>query len=241
MLSPKRIFVVILGVMCVSLLSSCLPGTHFGTADLSTGPDQTLPTEVLPWLEQGPQSNFSDMLEDTGLELQGLTRRQRLYRITDYFWDNFSYDTWQRDHIFRRTSAQIYAERKLGDCSDYALLNATLFRAAGIPSRLVLTANIKWLKMLDDHPLAMTTGHVFIEVFLEDEWHLADIPYRKLFSGYDPENSNYPRGEVFSIRGLDYWSLDIRSADDLINLYSRLIVHLDPDDYQKPRYIARPL
>jgi hypothetical protein len=241
MSSSIRICKAIFGVALVFLLSSCLSTTKFEYTDLSAGPDQDLPTEVLPWLEQGPQTNYTDMIEVTGLRLQGLTRRERLYRITDYFYENFHYDTWQRDQIFKRTSAQIFAERQLGDCSDYALISAALLRAAGIPSRLVLTANKRWLRTSANNPLAITTGHVFIEVFLEDDWHLVDVPYRKLFSGYDPRNINYPRGELFCIRGLDYWSLGIRSATDLNTLYAKLTVNLDPNEYEKPRYLARHL
>lgn len=65
-------------------------------------------------------------------------------------------------------------------------MEIALFRALSIPSRMVVTCNVDWIELFKRDDLSLSEGHSFIEVFLEDRWHLVDSTYRVLFSGYDP-------------------------------------------------------
>jgi len=217
------------------------PAKRLGTADFSRFRDRALPAETARWLMPGPQSQANDLILQASRKIDGRNRRERLYQAVEYVWTNFRYDNWLNDQMFQRTAARMFEDGILGGCSDFALVMVALFRAVGIPARLVLTANADWLKKYRANPLAIVNGHVFIEVFLEDHWHLADPTYRKLFIGYEIANPFYPRGELFCLRGVDYWSLGLESVEQLNRTYARITASSIPERYRDPNYAVHEL
>jgi len=214
---------------------------HSRTLDFSPFEDQPLPAEATRWLLPGPQTKVNDLILQASREIDGRNRRERLHQAVEYVWTHFRYDNWLNDQMFRRTAARMFEDGILGGCSDFALVMVALFRAAGIPARLVLTANTEWLRKYRANPLAIVNGHVFIEVFLEHRWHLVDPTYRKLFIGYDTANPRYPRGELFCLRGIDYWSLGLEDVVQLNRTYSRITASMIPERYRDPSYLAHQL
>jgi len=103
-----------------------------------------------------------------------------------------------------------------------------LFRALGIPARLVITANAQWMAEYRDNPLVMPRGHVFIEAFLEDRWYLVDSTYRLLFKNYRPANPYYPRGEFFFDRCQDFWEIEIYQVEDMENRFKDFALSAEP-------------
>ena len=217
-------------------LSACAQVKPPQPPDFSKFEDQPLPLEAIQWLNPGPQTKINDLILQVSNSIKGQNRRERLYQVQFYIWDTFRYDVWLNDIMLQRTAAQLFEEKTLGGCSDFALAKVALFRAVGIPARLVLTANTDWLKKYRLNPLTITTGHVFIEAYLEDRWLLVDSTYRKLFAGYDLTDENYPRGELFCLRGADYWSLNLRNVEQLNSTYAQLAVAMAPEKYRAPKY-----
>ena len=189
----------------------------------------------------GPQTEANDLILQASREIDGRNRRERLYQAVEYVWTNFRYDNWLNDQMFQRTVVRMFEDGILGGCSDFALVMVALFRTVGIPARLVLTANTDWLEKYRANPLAIINGHVFIEVFLEHRWHLVDPTYRKLFVGYEIATPFYPRGELFCLRGVDYWSLGLENVEQLNSTYARITASLIPERYRDPNYVAHEL
>ena len=208
--------------------------------DFSLFIDSSIPKDVRPWLEEGEQSRISDSVLKAADNSSGRNRRERLYSAMDYIWRNFSYDRWLNPLSFERTAEEIFRSGKLGGCSDFALVQITLFRAVNIPCRMVITANVDWMTNSRFNPLAMSEGHSFIEVFLEDKWHLVDTTYRWLFSDYAPDNKSYPHGEHFCKRGVDFWDMGIRNIHDSDNIMKDLALIYN-DDYEMPLYEKCPI
>ncbi len=209
--------------------------------DFSRYHDAPLPEATKPWLSEGEQSRISPAVTAVAATISGLNRRQRLYQAVDYVWTHFTYDHFSNQRMFNRTADDLFRERLLGGCSDYALVDATLFRALGIPSRLVITTNIDWLQRYQKNPLHIPTGHVFIEVYLEDRWYLVDSTYRLLFSNYQETLRSYPRNEYFCRRGLDYWQLGLRRVDDIKQLFAEQARLFSINLYTNPTYADQPL
>ena len=82
-----------------------------------------------------------------------------------------------------------------------------------------MTANTGWMLRYKENDLTIVNGHVFLEVWLEDRWHLVDPTYRYLFKNYDEKSKSYPRNEHFCRRVRDYWDAGIRSVADLDAAY----------------------
>jgi len=105
---------------------------------------------------------------------------------------------------------------------------------------MVITANVDWMHQYREDGLAMSEGHSFIEVFLEDRWHLVDSTYRWFFSDYDPGSPYYPHGEYFCKRGKDFWDMGIRNLRDSdIALRERALSY--KEDFREPAYPKYPI
>jgi hypothetical protein len=159
-----------------------------------------------------------------------------MYKAVDYVWANFTYDNWLNDKAFARSAGELFETRVLGGCSDFALAQVALFRALVVPARMVLTANTEWMAEFKENDLIITTGHVFIEAYLEDRWHLIDSTYRLLFENYDPSRRSFPRNEYLYKRAKDYWSLGIKDIASLDRVYQPMARMFDASSYRNPGY-----
>jgi hypothetical protein len=202
--------------------------------------DSPLPEDVLVWLKGGGQSTVTPRIEAEAKKISGKTRRERLFKAMRYMWQYFTYDRWFKTQAFMRTADELYESRVLGGCSDYALAQITLFRAVGIPARMVVTANVDWIYQYLKNPLTMTEGHSFIEVFLEDRWYLVDSTYRYFFSEYDPGLPSYPHGEYFCKRGIDFWDIGIKSLEDMDRILRGLALNYR-GHFEEPAYPKYPI
>jgi len=204
--------------------------------DFSKYRDKPIPSEIKLWLEGGEQSRLTPTITALASRVSGRNRRERLYNGIDFVWKNFKYDSWYNHRAFTRTADQLYQDRALGGCSDYALAHVTFLRALGVPARLVMTANIDWMLAYQKNDLLMPEGHVFIEAWLEDGWHLVDSTYRYIYQDYDLNNKSYPRREYFCYRAKDYWELGIAAVKDLNRLLGQKALVFKVEFYTDPKY-----
>lgn len=220
------------------LLTGCgLTRSHFlAPVDFSRFQDQDLPLEAAAWLGSGPQSRITPAVAAVAGAIEGRNRRERVYGIVDYVWQHFGYDSWLRDRTFGLTVDELLTRKVLGGCSDYALVQTTLFRASGIPARLIMTANVDWMLDFQKNDLLLAKGHVFIEAYLEDKWYLVDGTYGFLYLSYDPNSHNFPRGEIRCWRGRDYWSGGIDSVDRATERLRAAASGYQPGGYVDPEY-----
>jgi transglutaminase-like putative cysteine protease len=202
--------------------------------------DSPLPVDAACWLKGGEQSIITQRIEAEAGKIYGKNRRERLFRAMRHVWQYFSYDRWLNALKFTRTADELYENRVLGGCSDYALAEIAMFRALGIPSRIVVTANVDWIYQYRQDDLAMAEGHSFIEVFLEDRWYLVDSTYRWLFSDYDPGRPSYPHGEYFCRRGKDFWYMGLKDGEDLDRILGERALNY-PEDFEDPGYPKYPI
>jgi len=208
--------------------------------DFSLYIDEKIPSDEIKWLKSGPQSQLTERIVDIANKLRGRNRRESLYNGMEYIWHSFSYDEWLNSMAFQRTADELFSDRSLGGCSDFALVQITLFRALGIPSRMIITANVDWMIQYQPNPLIMSEGHSFIEVFLEDRWQLLDTTYRYIYSEYDARNPSLPHGEYFCDQGLDFWDMGIKDISDLNNVLG-IVAKSYRGDYEAPVYPKNPI
>jgi transglutaminase-like putative cysteine protease len=201
--------------------------------------DEPIPHETLNWLEGGEQSGVSQAMTSIARKIEGKNRRERLYNAAVFVDKNLPLDRWYNDLSFSKTVDELLERGKLGSCSDFALVQIALFRALGIPSRMVITANVNWIHQFRRDRLSMTEGHCFIEVYLEDRWFLFDSTFRWLYSMYDETLTSYPHGEVFCARGKDFWDMGVRTNKDFDTLLRGLATNFG-GIYHEPHYPKRP-
>jgi hypothetical protein len=233
-LLPWLALTAVLSIGCVGPIGS---PTH---ADIHAFRDHPIPEDVRPWLSGNAQSLPTPEIRAEADGIQGRNRRELLFLAMRRTWDRFTYDRWLNSLRFTRTAGQLFRSGVLGGCGDYALAQTVLFRAVGIPARLVVTANVDWIYQYRGNDLVMTEGHAFIEVFLEKEWHLVDPTYRWLFSKYDPGKPSFPHGEYFCKRGRDFWEMGIEKGRDLDRALRAVAMSFE-GAYADPRYPKCPI
>lgn len=236
----KRLFIGLFFCLSISSIGCAPLGPPLPWTDFDTYIDGPIPDEVRVWLNSGDQSNLSEKIILEAATISGGNRREKLYRAMDYIWRTFSYDNWLNTEAFQRTAEEIFEDRKLGGCSDFALVEMTFFRAVGIPSRLVMTANVDWIFEYQRNDESMSEGHSFIEVFLEDKWYLVDSTYRWLFSDYELKSPFYPHGEYLCKKGKDFWDIGIRNIADLNSVMRRFAEDYTVE-FVEPSYGRQPI
>ncbi len=164
------------------------------------------------------QSEVTPRILEVAAGIQGRDDFERLGAAMRLIIEDFAYDPWLNRKQFSRTADQIFQDRTLGGCSDYALVGLALFRAMGYPSLLVLTASYDWVERYRENNLSLVYGHSFIEVLVNGRWYLIDPNHFNFFENYNPEEPYYPRNELFVTRGYDFWDIGVRSTDDVTKL-----------------------
>lgn len=236
--SQARFYFVPLVTLVFALMAGCRPANKDGR-NLTPISDRPLPEEVRPWLEAGRQSIITPAILQEARQITGKSRRERLFSAKAHLLSGFTYDPERNPAAFEISAEDLFSDRILGGCSDYALVEVTLYRAVGIPSRLVLTVNVDWMLQQPADPPALAEGHCFVEVYLENRWHLVDPTFRWLFSEYNPESSYFPHGEYLFKRGKDFWDMgipDIRRFDQQLKIFCKNF----KGDYIPPRYPRTP-
>ena len=166
-------------------------------------------------VKAGPsQCVLSDEIITVARSIRGDDQFARIHNALKFLIEGFAYDPQYNQRQFTRTAADLFRDRTLGGCSDYALAGLALFRAMDFPALLVVTASREWIERYNTNRLSLVYGHSFIELFVDGRWYLADPNHFVLYERYDPKDRDYPRKEVFIKRGYDFWDLGLHSSED---------------------------
>lgn len=87
---------------------------------------------------------------------------------------------------FKRTAKEIWEDGFCTGCTDRAMVFATFARQLNIPTTLLHTAEMSWVKKCKngENP-AIYSGHSFCECYFEGKWILVDTTFRKIEFDYD--------------------------------------------------------
>ncbi len=107
--------------------------------------------------------------------------------------------------IFRkRTADQIIKDGFTTGCTDIALVFIALTRAKNIPTKYVEAIRRKWI---ESDEADLIEGHVFAEVYMNNQWYIIDPMEACLKFWYD-------RWLIFA-KGLDSWDIGIHNFNEL--------------------------
>jgi hypothetical protein len=200
------------------------------------------------YLEQGEQSQISDPshLDELRSDQQSLAHLGEIYGWLKH---DFEFYAAHGKTIGVTTVDQLLAERRLGGCHDTALVFAAVAREMGYPAVIADTASIPWIEQRQAQEAGQFVGHVFVEVYLVDEWVLID-PSNGWYveHGYLPDNPVIPltigpassNPDIYGCyvlrKGSDSWATGIHSLGDLTEAMDSLASHLDLHATTYPEY-----
>jgi len=189
-----------------------------------------------------PQTAPSPEIRTVAALLRGPTDEQSLRAAMAWIVENLAYDPGLNAEQFDRSAADVFRERTMGGCSEFALALLALARAMDIPSRLVLSVNAAWIAAWKKNPYAVPNGHSFLEVWLDGAWRLADPTAVTLYDRHDPSARCLPHGEFLMARGADFWSLGLTGVPQVQRMLEQAARDAPPawlPPASTPRFEAR--
>jgi len=241
MIRTLSLSLVLLSLIAITLSSGCTPLQNRKRTDFTGFTDGAIPAADQQWLSASQQSQLTERISQEAGTIHGQNRREKVYRVMSHVWEQFKFDRWDNERMFTRSADDLFRERTLGGCADYALVLVTFFRALEIPARMVVTANVNWIKAYQANPLSMPEGHVFVEAFLEERWALVDPTFRLLYSDHNPAQTSYPGEQLYCLRGPDYWEMGLHKVTHLQRTMAECASRYRPEGYSPPATPAESL
>lgn len=98
----------------------------------------------------------------------------------------------------------VVSEQCYGGCADQAIVCGALLKAAGIPTVWVKTMDVTWIwDFKKKRPFSVWSGHVFLEVFLDDQWVLLDPGAATIYKDYSTGSRILPGSRFAYHKGND--------------------------------------
>lgn len=134
---------------------------------------------------------------------------------------------------YRVSANDLFQSKRIGGCTEEALIVASILRGFGFPSLIIYTVD---LDQAMKTPLGqkISKGHQMVEVFVNKKWILI-AGNREYVEKYDPYNpyivrykpdSSIIRGFVLA-KGLDYWDMGIVSGSAENEMETEFLKRLD--------------
>ena len=143
-----------------------------------------------------------DRIRELAATLTRSTPEDTMVAIGRWIQANLRYDrkvdsTWRNFDTAMETKV-------LGSCADHAIVFAALARACGIPTVFVKTMNVDWIwEFRTSGTRRGWRGHVFLEVFVGDQWRLLDAQALHLYEDYVPGMRTFPGNRYAYDKGAD--------------------------------------
>ena len=94
-----------------------------------------------------------------------------------------------RNNKFKRTAQEVWDDKKMTGCTDYALVFSSIARKYGIPTTMLDTMEDKCLSDVRNNKFRKRiSGHVFCECLIDGEWRLVDPTFCITEKKYDPKH-----------------------------------------------------
>jgi hypothetical protein len=147
--------------------------------------------------------------------------------------------------IGRSTINQLMEVKELaGGCHDHGLVLASICRHYGFPAIMVDTAGIQWAYDYVEGRSGFL-GHVFVEVYVNNNWILIDSTSGEYVEDYDPCNPVIPmtnpmesKGFFVLLKGLDPEEYGITSLEEKLIEFA---ANVESIDMQFPEYTIQNL
>jgi len=150
--------------------------------------------------------------------------------------------------VGKTTINQIMEEKALSGCHDHGLVLVSVFRKYGFPAIMVDTAGIQWAWDYSKGEQEGFMGHVFVEVYVNNNWILINSTSGEYVENYDPCNPVIPmtssdegKGYFALLKGLDPEDYGITSIQQLKEHLKAFAKGVKPVDMYFPQYEIRRL
>ena len=182
------------------------------------------------------QSEMNDTMIDFANTVPDIKTIQDLHTLDIAFYSYFKKS--EGYEKFEKTASEIFNRKTVSGCSDICLAIAPILRFKGVPTIYVESANIEWIKDLQEgnENMSHMRGHVFLEIFLNNKWYLYDPTFHLVYDNYDFNNYSLPRNYIAFAKALNSHDLGVYNINDENQLASSILLYLNINDYNNPNY-----
>ena len=170
-------------------------------------------------------------------DLKAATDRKTLSNVLRWMNTQLRHDA-DRAYEWRNYDT-VVADRCYGGCADQAIVCGVLLKSAGIPAVWVKTMDVPWIwDFKKKRPYQSWSGHVFLEVYLDENWVLLDPGAAKIYLNYSTESrilqgnrfayhkGNDPKAMVMSLQ----WEAWKKQTESYFTKLNEDLLPVDPLD-----------
>ena len=154
------------------------------------------------YLEIAESLGDQEAITKQSLKLKSTDDRKTLANVIRWMGTNLRYDG-ERAYQWRNYD-DVVRESCYGGCADQAIVCGVLLKSAGIPAVWVKTMDVDWIwDFKKKRKFKSWSGHVFLEVYLDDQWVLLDPGAAKTYENYSPKSRILPGNRLAYHKGND--------------------------------------
>lgn len=216
---------------------------EYGTVDIDySNPQKYLAVDSTQLRLSDETKKFADESFNNNKDLSTVVEIMR-YILNNYWSELGKTDT---DMIASDIVKQGYAS----GCTQFATIFQALAEYKGIPTVLVNTIDLNWIKEVQENvnKVDRISGHMYVECFVDGKWILVDPTSCRIVENYDPTAQTIfdfslegqPIEHIVMTKAEDVSSLryaNLRSSEKLVALYGDLAV-LDNLERIKPNILV---
>lgn len=183
-------------------------------------------------------------------EMKDFAKDLNIKTINDMIYFDMAYYTYFRpakteeevnlcfDQTFKLDANEIFKRKMYRGCSDRGISIAPILRYLGIPTVYLEAARIDWIEAVQKSIKEKKdmSGHIFLEIYLNDKWYLYDPTKHIIYDDYDPENICLPENYVAFAKGMNQKVLGVFDIDSEQELAYKLLKDFDITTYKNPNY-----
>ena len=134
--------------------------------------------------------------------LKDVDKRTTLANILGWMESQLKYDG-DRAYAWRNFDT-VVSQECYGSCADQAIVCGVLLQSAGIPTVWVKTMDVNWIwDFKKQRPFNSWSGHVFLEIYLDQKWVLLDPGASRIYVDYSPQSRILPGNRFAYHKGSD--------------------------------------
>lgn len=201
------------------------------------------------YLVQGKQTDITEAaFKEIDKQLNIKTKElSDIKKVLDWKNSNYKSVSGGGKTVGKSTINDILQSKELAGCHDHAILAASILRKYGFPVVMVDATGIQFSMDYPDKT-KMFSGHVFVEIYLQNRWILVDSTSGDYILDYDVKNPVIPvtksvesKGYYVMLKGPDpdgYGINDIKQLNDIMIEYSKKLKE-DPSLIKIPAYTVK--
>ncbi len=182
------------------------------------------------------QNKVGPNLKDFASKIDKITTIDDLVYLYKLFKSNIMQDTENKVLKFVRTSEEIFKDKLWSGCSDIGTALAPILRLKGIPTIYVQSAHINWIKDVKENNVKAKhiIGHIFLELYLNNNWILFDPTNGYLYQNYNFNNRCLPHGYYIFSKSLNGHEIGCNSLKNNNDIMKDFFLNNDIEEYEDP-------